>query len=209
MSEESRVPLTEEQRELAGRGASVRLALRVAGWYCRGRRVRDREAVESAALLGLVEAARGFDPSGPSDFAGFAVGRIKGAIKDAYRMTLPLGFRRSAAVPVVVSLSGGVGDLIVDGWEFESEWLAEVVWLAVRMERELGEALLAYFGCAGVGCSVVRLARHLGVAQSTASERLARALEKARRLVTRRVYEDVREVWGQADDAEVGPASGG
>ncbi|MFP3907906.1 MAG: sigma-70 family RNA polymerase sigma factor [Acidimicrobiales bacterium] len=45
----------------------------------------DRDELRSAGLLGLVEAARRFDPSHEVPFGGFAVRRIRGAMLDVLR----------------------------------------------------------------------------------------------------------------------------
>lgn len=50
----------------------------------------DRENLESAGMLGLVEAAGQFDPSRGVAFATFAVARIRGAILDELRRNCPL-----------------------------------------------------------------------------------------------------------------------
>jgi RNA polymerase sigma factor for flagellar operon FliA len=50
----------------------------------------DRENLESAGMLGLVEAAHQFDPARGTTFASFATTRIRGAIIDELRRNCPL-----------------------------------------------------------------------------------------------------------------------
>ena len=50
----------------------------------------DRENLESAGVLGLVEAAQQFDPSRGVEFKTFAYRRIRGAILDELRRNSPL-----------------------------------------------------------------------------------------------------------------------
>ncbi|MEZ6123451.1 MAG: sigma-70 family RNA polymerase sigma factor [Planctomycetaceae bacterium] len=50
----------------------------------------DRENLEAAGVLGLVEAAQSFDPNRGTDFGAFAYKRIRGAILDELRSNCPL-----------------------------------------------------------------------------------------------------------------------
>ena len=50
----------------------------------------DRQNLESAGVLGLVEAARKFDPTRGVEFKSFAYLRIRGAILDELRRNSPL-----------------------------------------------------------------------------------------------------------------------
>lgn len=50
----------------------------------------DKENLEAAGMLGLVEAARNFDPQNGAAFTTFAYQRIRGAILDELRCNCPL-----------------------------------------------------------------------------------------------------------------------
>lgn len=50
----------------------------------------DREGLESAGIVGLVEAANSFDPTRGATFKTFAYTRIRGAILDELRKTSPV-----------------------------------------------------------------------------------------------------------------------
>src|SRR5262245_65056886 len=50
----------------------------------------DSENLEAAGMLGLVEAARHFDPNRGVDFRTYAQSRIRGAVLDELRRNCPL-----------------------------------------------------------------------------------------------------------------------
>ena len=73
-------PLTDEQRDLASR--YFPLAVATASRFCQSSRL-FRDSIYSAASLGLVYAARSFDPSRGIEFSVFAKHRIVGEIQSA------------------------------------------------------------------------------------------------------------------------------
>jgi hypothetical protein len=80
--------LTDEQRELAAAPESLALARRVAREYKRhlnGVRTLPLADLYSAALLGLVDAARRFDPGRGARFTTFARRRVAGAVVEYVR----------------------------------------------------------------------------------------------------------------------------
>jgi DNA-directed RNA polymerase sigma subunit (sigma70/sigma32) len=61
--------MTNEERDaLASCPENRKYALRIAGKFCRGRPMLVREEIEGAALLGLVKAARAYDPARGANF---------------------------------------------------------------------------------------------------------------------------------------------
>lgn len=82
--------MTPAQQELVT--AHIPFALRIAGRYAR-RCPRAADDFEGSALLGLVRAARRFDPARGVPFKAYAGQRIKGEIRDHCRLTYP---RRAA-----------------------------------------------------------------------------------------------------------------
>lgn len=75
-------PLSNEARELAGLYMPFAYSL-AKPW--KAKKPRWRDDFESAALAGLCDAARTFDPSKGVKFATFASNRINGALFDIYR----------------------------------------------------------------------------------------------------------------------------
>jgi hypothetical protein len=87
-------PLTPEQQDLA------------AGWFPFARKLSRelararpdlRAEIESAAMLGLCEAARAFDPSLGFAFGSYAKVAIRHRASEAIRTDRPKGYRRDAA----------------------------------------------------------------------------------------------------------------
>ncbi len=68
------------------------------GWRARCRTTLDYEDLLQAGALGLVQAARRFDPARTSAFAAFAAERIRGAICDFLREADPVTRGRRQAV---------------------------------------------------------------------------------------------------------------
>jgi RNA polymerase sigma factor (sigma-70 family) len=64
-------PLTDAQRDLAGNNRGLALYTAKKVWR-RRRRPQDLEDLTQAAMIGLCEAARGFDPDHGSTFAAYA-----------------------------------------------------------------------------------------------------------------------------------------
>jgi RNA polymerase sigma factor for flagellar operon FliA len=90
-------PLTRDEATLVE--AHLGLAASIAkGWASRCRGGIEPADIEQAACIGLVEAARRFDPARDSRFAAFASLRIRGAICDFLRAHDPLTRGRRLAV---------------------------------------------------------------------------------------------------------------
>jgi hypothetical protein len=110
--------LSPERRELAAAHAdwALRVIARVVG-----RHPRLRADLESAALVGLCQAAAAYDPDLGHEFRTFAKSRLFGAVVDEMRRSTP-GYRhRNTAPPTIVPLDG---DPVADGrdpvgWEIE------------------------------------------------------------------------------------------
>ena len=81
MNEFKVTPLSEAQRELVGANLSLVDAAASALW-ARLRTFFTRDELVAAGYVGLVEAARNFDPALGVPFAGFASFRIRGAMFD-------------------------------------------------------------------------------------------------------------------------------
>lgn len=204
--------LTEGERELCGDAKAIRMALRVAGSFVR--RVRwDVEEAESAALWGLVVAARGFDAGLPQVFEVYAVRRVWGAVVDAYRKTIPQGFRRRGqCAPSVSGLGGSGAARVAEGFEAVGtglEFVDRVEWLAAQMDPLIGDALKVYFTRAECGGTTTGVGRVLGRSQGQASVRVARALRRAKLIMGGGRDDDGREVRGEAGDAGFDPQAGG
>lgn len=75
---------TEQQQELVIRHRPL-VEQVLKGFAQRYARLADRDELQAAGCLGLVEAARRFDPALGVPFGGFAVRRIRGAMLDVLR----------------------------------------------------------------------------------------------------------------------------
>jgi RNA polymerase sigma factor for flagellar operon FliA len=64
---------------------NLRLAYAIARDHCRRFRLADPDDTRSEALVGLIDAARRYDPTKGADFLAFAAPRIKGQILDGQR----------------------------------------------------------------------------------------------------------------------------
>lgn len=163
----------------------LRLAGRVARKWARAV-PHLADEFESAAMLGLVDAASKFDAAFGVRFETFAPVRIEGAVKDAARMMLPKGFRRNKdAAPVVgnavihadegeeeaVALLSS-GELPV-GWEEES--LEEVDRLTRGLTGDERRAVALYFG--GAGMNKKRIGELMGLSESRVSQLTTEAVE--------------------------------
>jgi len=88
--------LTLEQQKLASNPKSLRMAKYFAYRAARRRNRPDLlDELYSAALYGLVDAARRFNPSAGVDFNTYAKTRVFGAIIDYERSMNPKGFQRN------------------------------------------------------------------------------------------------------------------
>lgn len=102
----NRAPMTEDQRALAVRYIPMAQAI--------ARRAvllgtSEGDELQSAAYMGLVEAAMTFDPSRKVNFATYARHRIRGAIRDYRRLVLSEGWRGDPAHrPVFQTIRGDV-----------------------------------------------------------------------------------------------------
>ena len=160
-------PLTPEQQALAADPRAVSLALRLARWHAR-REPHLTDEFESAALVGLVHAARTFDPA-LGDFLGTHLPvRVHGAIAECRRMWHPKGYRRHKAPgrPQVANIRTHAG--VPDGvhtdavsWDLvasaddpvgeQVEFEDEVEGLARSLPKQYAEALRLYHLHAGLG----------------------------------------------------------
>ncbi len=93
-------PLTPEQQELAAR--YFEWALRVAS-FPKSNQPHLADEIESAALLGLVKAARAYVPNREVRFESYARHRVEGEISDALIREQAKGFRKSVRRPPRVS----------------------------------------------------------------------------------------------------------
>ncbi len=96
-----RKPLTTAQRDLAA--AYLPLARSLAKPY-KARFPRLRAEFDSAAGLGVTQAARKFDAACGLRFATYARHRITFAMRDVLREALPLGFRESHRGPMTATI---------------------------------------------------------------------------------------------------------
>lgn len=145
------------------------------------------DELESAAMLGLAEAARSFDPARNDEFLGFASNRVRGACLDAVRAAEPLGYRRRAEKPAIASLSLRRHD---DGTEWADLIPAPEDRSAAHAESaEAVRSLLRPYGPAGLalaryyaedGHTIRRVGEALGVSESRASQINARILADLR-----------------------------
>jgi RNA polymerase sigma factor (sigma-70 family) len=87
-----RSPLTEVQRGLAAKYLPLACAMVRRSGFTK----LERDELESAAFVALVEAAQSFDPEKNVNFATFARHRIRGALSDFRRSWLRLARNRSA-----------------------------------------------------------------------------------------------------------------
>lgn len=149
--------LAPDQQALASDPAALKLARALAAKAAR-RLWNYRDEIESAAMLGLVHAARLFDPSWGLRFLSYAHRRIRGEIADWQRRNALRGYRRwhgrmCRGAPAVLSLDSphedndgafiGRNEIPADGlpvgWEIESEDTVEQ--LARLVPHRQGEAI--------------------------------------------------------------------
>ena len=152
-------------RELAGAPESLALADRMAAKYARGRFKHEYEEFYSAGLVGLVEAARRFDPAKCTrgTFLDFAALLVGGRIVDHIRLTwgraesTRLGHKRAEP------LGAAVFDLIAAGPPVgaELESADVVLKLTARFDGPLRAALRAW--ATTPGAVLADVARECGV----------------------------------------------
>jgi RNA polymerase sigma factor (sigma-70 family) len=136
---------------------------------------------ESAALLGLAKAARGFDPGRGVRFTTYAAPVVLGAIKDAARRWKPRGFKRDPDAPAVLPLSGADPDGDpVDPPDpealpvgHEAEHADEVAGLAQRLAPGHRLAFVAAFE----HTTLAAAGRAVGLSESRVSQILGEAVE--------------------------------
>lgn len=184
----NRTPLTDAQRALAGDPRNVRHALAaVARW--RRQWPWLAEDIDSAALEGLVKAARAFDPDRGLAFATLlrhaVVGRVADYLRDfvapmGYRRRgygtaprfsrWPMGKREGSTEEVVWSDEGPVG------WEADAlEGLNE---LTKGLPPQHKRVVRAYYGRAGA--TLKQIAAEMGLGESRASQMHAQAIAMLR-----------------------------
>lgn len=174
----------------------IPLARRIAGWWSRRVPATLREEIESAALLGLVQAARRFEP--PGDFVAYAGARIRGAIQDEIRRHMPAGQRRRDRGSPPPSPTLSLDQLIEDGTAGAAEacaWspedasdqldgrraLADLAPLLRRLDRR--QRLVVRLNAEG------RTERAIGEILGVTESRVCQILRSARRKLRRWVEE--------------------
>jgi RNA polymerase sigma factor (sigma-70 family) len=191
MARANRRPLTAEQQALAADPRHLRLARVVA--MRRAVRAPGRwQEFEAAALYGLVEAARGYDPGMGVRFATYARGRIDGAILDWLREFLPVGVKRLPADDrpgTVTGLAlrsrygdpGLAWDRFASGEEPADAAAAaadEFLALTADLPERERAAVRAYYGEAGA--TMKAIARRLELTESRVSQMVTAALGRLR-----------------------------
>jgi RNA polymerase sigma factor FliA len=149
--------------------------------------VRSRDcAVESEDLIGyarvgLLAAARGFDPKRGPSFVAYATFRIRGAIWDAARTEAAMGVARIvAALGVELEGTGREAGELVLGSDPEQEvsnaQLVALVlrWLPCLPDQEAALLRRHYFE----GESLERIAQDFGISKSWASRLHGRAVAR-------------------------------
>lgn len=203
-------PLTESQQSLASDPKHIRMAERFAEFACEKRGlpflIPDAKA---AALLGLVKAARDFDPDRGLLFKTFADHRIRGEVLDFFRSEEIAGYRRRRGrsqdkrAPKLRSLDG-IRDSVAarsifdaarpelpqeadpDSGEFIeiAEWRDELEALAKRSGgRRQAEVIRLLYGGARVGeCHTRKLAgKVLGLSEGRVSQLHSEAVANLKR----------------------------
>ncbi|MDB5349475.1 MAG: sigD 3 [Planctomycetota bacterium] len=173
-----RNPLTPERLQLAE--SHLPLALTMARPF-QTTRPGLREEYRSVAFLAVADSAGRFDPGRGRKFGAFAKGRIRGALLDAQRETLPLGYRycgRSGPEVRPLPYDTASPDEPVGADLERVEAVAAL--LAALPARHAAVIRLIYFE----GLSQHQVGRELDLAQSRVSELHAEALEFLRGLVS-------------------------
>jgi RNA polymerase sigma factor (sigma-70 family) len=184
--------------------AHLPLAKKVAAAMAR-RMPLPREDIESAAMLGLVQAARAYDATRGS-FEGFATVRIRGAIQDEARAVDPLGREHRKAVKagrpgahapvhvdihdVATQVSGEVGSTVAE-WTSAQHLREMLRHLPKRLQVVVRRSFLDEATLSEIG-------DELGVTESRACQLLTEAKERLRvRLqpYEREVDEDHVRLW--------------
>jgi RNA polymerase sigma factor (sigma-70 family) len=184
-------PLDDAGRELAGDPRHVDFARRLANRYA-GRRPRLADDIESAAMMGLVDAARTFDRGRGRKFTSHAYRRIIGEIQDCIRMSQAQGFRRTGeSAPTTASFSALIAGssgldigCIAEAGEDPVGWAEESV-DAVRgmlapLPAHVRRAMFLLYAEAPGGRN--RVARKLGVSKSYVYQLKAAGLAELRRM---------------------------
>jgi RNA polymerase sigma factor (sigma-70 family) len=189
-------PLTTEQRELAAQPRYLKLARMLAYRYARRCNQRAEDYV-GPAMLGLVLAARAYDPARGVAFGTYAWERIVGSIRDHARQQIPRGYQRreKELAPLLVSLDEPMPrklaqwkprdlyEFVVSadepvGWEVDS--LDAVAGLVARLPPRQRKLLLLLYCGAGT-CLLKAAGLALGFSESLACIEHGRALKTLRR----------------------------
>lgn len=159
--------LTATQRELVERHISLatRLARRLAP---------GDDDCEAEAKLGLVQAARAFDPA-RSDFAAYARRWILGAIYDVLRETRPLGYRHTADHgPAITRLSCRCEPVVAG----EAAAIDSADWVDRQLDRLPDRERAAVRLLALEGRSARSVAAELGASLAVMAETYHRAIAR-------------------------------
>lgn len=161
-------PLTDAERALVAEHFGMALA-----WAMRFARRRflrrDVGDLESAALMGLMQAAISFDPARNATFLTHARNRMNGAMLDELRSQELTGYRRCDEGPPVIERATARLPSTHEspvGWELESqEW---VEWMTACLTPHERHVIRSYYLRAGVGLAVA--GAELGLCESRVSQ---------------------------------------
>jgi DNA-directed RNA polymerase specialized sigma subunit len=173
-------PLPPDRRGLAEDPELIRRARRIAGRVARTA-PHLAEDLESAALLGLVHAARTWDPSAGVPFSAHAAIRCRGEAREFRRKWGATGTTRRRSTrrpPAAEPLVDVADDAPPVGWEVDSADAVDAV--ARRLPPRVGEAVRRRFLCAD-GRTFEGVGRAMGLSTSGAQKLIDEAAGILRR----------------------------
>ncbi|TVS13400.1 MAG: sigma-70 family RNA polymerase sigma factor [Planctomycetaceae bacterium] len=98
----------------------------------------DREDLESAGMVGLIEAARQFDPGRGVPFSAFALPRIRGAVFDELRRNMPVSQKKhKQIVQVQQAWNAATPPVSVEDIAEKTGFSTDVVWECLELIRLL------------------------------------------------------------------------
>jgi RNA polymerase sigma factor (sigma-70 family) len=147
-----------------------------------------RDDLESAALLGLVQAANTFDPTRGLTFKTHALCRIRGAVWDEMRYALPRGYRHRSRkdLPIFHPIADVIEHVIEGhddpvGWEVDyQEW---VEWLSRQLPRQAARVIRCMYGHASTLLGT-QTAEVLGMSRVNVSRIRRYAVDELREFLT-------------------------